>query len=103
MSSEESRSNLPFSTLPGEFVEGTLLEAPDPVGWVVHVAVGKPQATENQTIWAWCKVEAEKPGYTEIVFTLSDGTTPADPYPKPTDDSPQRPVRLGPVLFKVFC
>lgn len=70
-------------------------------GWVVHEAVGKPQSTSNQTTWAWCRVEPDAPGYVEIHFTLADGSTPANPYPEIHGKS--QPVRLGPVLFKVFC
>ena len=71
-------------------------------GWVVHLVEGKPQSTANQTFWAWCKVEVDKPGYTEIVFTEPDGSTPADPYPE-TPGAARRRVRLGAMLFKVFC
>jgi hypothetical protein len=91
-----SDSNMPIQPLYDE------LEAPPMVGWVVHLTEGKPQSTQNQTFWAWCKVEADKPGYTEIVFTEADGTTPADPYPVAPGGT-RRPVRLGTVLFKVFC
>lgn len=73
------------------------LDGPAPVGWVVHTAEGKPQQLSNITLWAWCKVEVDQPGYAEIVYTHADGATPADPYPN------GEPVRLGPVLFKVFC
>ena len=73
------------------------LEIQPAVGWVVHVVEGKPQHLSNTTHWAWCKVEVDKPGYTEIVFTLPDGATTADPYPNGEQ------VRLGVVLFKVFC
>ena len=79
------------------------IEMPPAVGWVVHLVAGKPQQTSGHEMWAWCKVTADEPGYTDIVFTETDGQTITDPYPKPTLDSPDRPVRLGPVVFKVFC
>ena len=88
-------SSLPISVVrDGDFDH---LDLPPAVGWVVHTAEGKPQNLSGLTHWAWCKVEAEQPGYSEIVFTYSDGATPADPYPN------GEPTRLGPVLFKVFC
>jgi hypothetical protein len=91
--------SMPFQQVPGE-VE--TLDLPPMSGWVVHDVAGKPQSTQNQTYWAWCRVEANQPGYVEIHFTEPDGSTPADPYP-PAPDGTRRPVRLGPVLFKVFC
>lgn len=99
--SETATSSEPLQEIP-EFVEG-MIEMPPSEGWVVHEVAGKPQATSTRTHWAWCKVTTEGPGYTEIVFTEADGTTFADPYPKPTADGPDYRVRLGPVLFKVFC
>ena len=89
-----------YSDFGGEFTE---LELAPPVGVVVHLVVGKPQQSANQVHWAWCTVEAGRPGYTDVVFTLADGQTISDPYPKPTPDDPDFPLRLGPVLFKVFC
>lgn len=97
---------MPTTILPPESygeVFGDLIEMPPAVGWVVHLVVGKPQVTQNHEIWAWCKVTVDEPGYSEIVFTETDGSTPANPYPKPTPDSPDFKVRLGPVVFKVFC
>ena len=88
-------SSLPISIArTGDFDE---LELPPAVGWVVHLVEGKSQSLRGVTHWAWCKVEAEQPGYSEIVFTLPDGATPADPYPN------GEPTHLGSVLFKVFC
>ncbi len=95
--SNSNMQDMPFQQVPGE-----LLELPPMSGWVVHDVAGKPQSTSNQSFWAWCKVEADRPGYTEIHFTETDGSTPADPYPKAPGSAP-RPVRLGTVLFKVFC
>ena len=75
---------------------------PAPVGWVVHLVSGRSQQATGD-VWAWCKVTADDPGYSEVVFTETDGSTPADPYPKATSDAPDRPLRLGAVVFKVFC
>ena len=88
-------SSLPIQVVrDGDFAE---LELPPAFGWVVHTVEGKPQQLANTTHWAWCKVTDDYPGYSEIVFTLADGATPADPYPN------GEATRLGPVLFKVFC
>jgi hypothetical protein len=78
------------------------LDPPPASGWVVHLTEGKPQSTQGTASWAWCKVEEGRPGYTEMHFTLPDGVTPTDPYPSAAGAEP-RPVRLGTVLFKVFC
>lgn len=91
-----SDQNMPIQPLYDE------LDVPPVSGWVVHEVVGKPQQTSNVKHWAWCRVEAERPGYTEIHFTLTDGSTPADPYPEDPAGR-RRPVRLGDVVFKVFC
>ncbi len=99
----DSATEMPTQPVPDEFGFGELIEMPPPEGWVVHLVEGKPQQTQGSTHWAWCKVTLEGPGYTEVVFTEADGQTIANPYPKPTPDSPDRPLRLGPVLFKVFC
>lgn len=92
----------PSSDIPHSIV-GEIPDMPSPVGYVVHEVEGKPQQTEGTVFWAWCRVEADRPGYTDVLFTLTDGSTVADPYPKPTPDSPDRPLVLGHVVFKVFC
>ena len=94
---------MPVTILPGDEYGFIGMDMPPPVGFVVHLVAGLSQQNSGTEFWAWCKVTADQPGYSEIVFTLSDGSTIADPYPKPTEDSPQDPVRLGPVVFKVFC
>lgn len=68
--------------------------APPPsTGWVIHEVY---RYNENDPVlWAWCKVEVAEPGYTETQFTQPDGHTPAD--------APDGAVRLGPVLFQVWC
>ena len=54
------------------------------------------RATETSTVvWAWCKVQVDEPGYSEVVFTHDDGHTPAD--------APPQGLRLGRVLFQVWC
>lgn len=90
-------------------VEGEAFEFPAATGWVIHTVEGKPQQTSTRTLWAWCKVSTEGPGYTDIVFTETDGATHVDPYPVRYDDNTgvpldqPHPVQLGPVVFKVFC
>lgn len=99
----DSNADMPVTIVPEDYGFGEMIEMPPPVGFVVHTVAGKPQSTANHEFWAWCKVVADSPGYTEITFTHTDGSTVADPYPLPTPDSPPYPVRLGPVVFKVFC
>lgn len=99
----DSNADMPVTILPGDEYGFTELEMPAPVGFVVHQVGGLSQQNSGGEFWAWCKVTADAPGYTEIVFTLTDGSTIADPYPRPTKDSLPDPVRLGPVVFKVFC
>lgn len=100
----DPNTDMPVQPLPSEmFNEFDMIEIPPAVGWVVHLVAGKPQQTQSHEHWAWCKVTVDEPGYTDIVFTETDGSTIANPYPRPTPDSPQLPVKLGPVVFKVFC
>lgn len=71
------------------------------VGWVVHEVIHE-RAGDPDT-WAWCKVEIDRHGYAEIAFTKTDGSTPAD---DPTSKfvGPLKPtLRLGAVLFKLWC
>lgn len=69
---------------------------PDPpsTGWVVHEVYRYNESDE--LLWAWCKVQVDAPGYTEIQFTEADGHTASD---GPRSAS----VRLGAVLFQVWC
>lgn len=74
---------------------------PDPpsTGWVVH-EVYRYNETDAQ-LWAWCKVQVDAPGYTEIQYTEADGHTASD---GPHTGGPRaNRVRLGPVLFQVWC
>lgn len=98
----DSATEMPIQPVPDDGDEFGILEMSPAVGWVVHKVVGKPQQTEGIVHWAWCRVTTEGPGYTDIVFTESDGTTVADPYPH-LPATADRPVKLGEVLFKVFC
>lgn len=66
--------------------------APPSTGWVVHEVARSREADES--LWAWCKVQVDQPGYTEVYFTGIDGTTAAS--------GPDHP-RLGRVLFQVWC
>lgn len=68
---------------------------PDPpsTGWVIHEVFRTSETDE--VMWAWCKVAVDGPGYTEIQFTQPDGHTVAD--------APGTSVRLGAVLFQVWC
>jgi len=99
----DSNADMPVTILTGDEYGFAGLDMPPPVGFVVHLVSNLPQQTQGREFWAWCKVTADQPGYTDIMFTHTDGQTIADPYPLPTEDSPVRPVRLGPVVFKVFC
>lgn len=103
MSDPNANADMPTTIMPPESMFGELIEMPPAIGWVVHLVAGKPQQTQSREFWAWCKVTVDQPGYTDIVFTETDGSTIADPYPRPTADSPLLPVRLGPVVFKAFC
>jgi hypothetical protein len=67
------------------------------VGYVVHRVAGRPEHLAD--VWAWCQVEEGRPGYTSVTFTRTDGHTPTEPYP----DQPDRELRLGAVLFRVWC
>lgn len=94
---------MPVQAIPDDnALYGEVMEFGPSVGYVVHKVVGKPQQTEGVAHWAWCRVTTEGPGYTDITFTESDGKTIADPYPH-LPDTADRPVKLGEVLFKVFC
>lgn len=73
-------------------ISGELLEIPAAQGWVVHELLRARSGLP--TVWAWCRVAEDQPGYSHIVYTLADGVTQADPGPNPT---------LGPVVVKVFC
>lgn len=75
--------------IPGQLMEFT----PPSTGWVVHEVVRVKDA--DPIVWAWCKVGVDAPGYTEVTFTRSDGTTHADIG---SDD-----LRLGTVLFQLWC
>lgn len=68
--------------------------APPSTGWVIHEVFR--YAESDGLLWAWCKVAVDAPGYTEIQYTEPDGHTAAD---APSHSS----VRLGPVLFQVWC
>lgn len=75
------------------------VDAPDgvvdrivPFGFVIHQVTS---VTGGRLVWAWCKAVEGKAGYDEITFTLADGTTPADPGPDP--------LRLGPVITRIWC
>jgi hypothetical protein len=104
---DDDQVNTPgFPIIPTE--ELMELEVPPMTGWVVHTAENKPASTAGRPIWAWCKVSQDGPGYSEIVFTEADGTTPVDPYPVQRNDAgdaleAERRVQLGPVVFQVFC
>jgi hypothetical protein len=68
-----------------------LEEAPS-TGWVVHEVV-RPTETDA-VVWAWCRVQIDGPGYTEVHFTEADGhTVTAGPGM----------LQLGRVLFQVWC
>lgn len=62
-------------------------------GWVVH-EVARPKDA-SPVVWAWCKVGVDEPGYSEVTFTKTDGSTSTDIG---TDE-----LRLGPVLFQLWC
>jgi len=62
------------------------------VGWVVHEVTHSKEA--QPTVWAWCRVAIDGPGYQEITFTKPDGTTAVD---APKD------LVLGRVLFQLWC
>ncbi len=64
------------------------------VGWVVHQVV-TPAGWKGGEVWAWCRVQVSDPGYSEMAFTKADGATGAS--------RPDGELRLGPVLFKVWC
>ena len=69
------------------------LDGPPSTGWVVHQVARR---AENQhVVWAWCKVQVDEPGYTDITFTKPDGKTPTDPG--------DGELRLGAVLFQLWC
>lgn len=76
-------------------IEGQLaaFELPPSTGWVVHEVVRVKDA--DPVVWAWCKVGVDEPGYTEVTFTKPDGSTLVD---LGGDE-----LRLGAVLFKVWC
>lgn len=72
-------------------VAGVLQDVPS-LGWVVHEL---HRQKENQPIlWAWCRVSVDEPGYSEVHFTASDGTTIVD--------GPAA-FRLGAVIVKLWC
>ena len=73
------------------------VEIPPRSGFVVHHVASTPQ--NAGIVWAWCESVEGKPGYASIVFTGPDGATPADPHP----GNPDRALRLGEVLFRVWC
>jgi hypothetical protein len=85
----ERQPTKPFFGTP---IEGELLEIPPSIGYVVHLLHALPQG--SGTVWAWCRVTEGGPGYDEVVLTLDDGVT---------RHAVDGPLRLGPVLFKVFC
>lgn len=88
--SNEDRIDLERIDIPGQLAT---FDPPPSIGWVVHEVVRVRDA--SQIVWAWCKVEVNEPGYTEVTFTKSDGSTKVDIG---TDE-----LRLGPVLFQVWC
>jgi hypothetical protein len=69
------------------------LVVPPAVGWIVHEIT--PTRSGQDTLWAWCRIQDDGPGYTDIVYTRTDGVTLADPG--------NRAGQLGPVVFKAFC
>jgi hypothetical protein len=73
---------------------GTLadVEIPPQTGYVVFQVIGLNQGAAD--VWAWCRVVEGHPGFDDVVYTRPDGVTLA------TIDGQ---LRLGPVLFKVFC
>lgn len=79
----------------------TLIESMPSVGWVVHeVVLGREG---EGTVWAWCRVEIDAPRYVEIVFTRADGQTAVDDPTIAASHANPRSLRLGPVLFKLWC
>lgn len=92
VSMNEAHDSQPSRRFAGSFDDLASVELPPTTGWVVHEVLrsrsGLPQ------VWAWCRVSDDHPGYSEVVYTLNDGVTSADPGTNP---------QLGPVIVKVFC
>lgn len=62
-------------------------------GYVVHEL--RKSRSGEATVWAWCRVTSEVPGYTGIDrFTRDDGVT---------DVEPPSTFALGPVVVKLWC
>ena len=72
----------------------TVLESPPTVGWIVHPVLNVPNTAQG-SVWAWCRVEMDQPGYSEIHFTRNDGQTPAE--------QPDGALRLGAPIFQAWC
>lgn len=83
MANETERTELSY--------EGVLSETAT-VGWVVHEVM---VPTGGQGVWAWCRVEMDRPGYSEIYFTKRDGQTVAE--------RPAGELRLGARVFQAWC
>jgi|PlaIllAssembly_1097288.scaffolds.fasta_scaffold00276_4 hypothetical protein len=79
-----------------EEIQGEFSSLLSVTGWVVHeVSLTNAEQTRHGSVWAWCRVQHDEPGYSEVAFTKADGFTQAQ---KPDGD-----LRLGKVLFQVWC